>query len=273
MIMNRLLFGISGIPLGNGEKFNYSRGIEYLSYIGLDAMEFPFVRSVNVTAKNRQSIIDMKEKYNFYLSAHGSYFVNLNAEEEEKITQSKERILKGAEALASVGGRSLVFHAGYYLKSTREETLEKIKGELKTLPEDIVTYRLETTGKASQFGDVKELVAIAKEVPSCNICIDFSHIHARGVGALKEYKDFAEVLEYIGENLGQNALEDLHIHLSGINYTSKGERNHLPLSESDFNIKACLKSFVDYNVKGCIICESPILENDALFMKNLYNSL
>lgn len=271
--MDKLLFGISGIPLGNGEKFNYASGIEYLNSIGLDAMEFPFVRSVNVTNKNRENIIKMKEKYNFYLSAHGSYYVNLNADEEEKIYKSKERIIKGAEALASVGGRSLVFHAGYYLKASKEDTLDKIKNELKTLPKDLVTYRLETTGKASQFGDIKELVEIAKAVSSCNICIDFSHIHARGVGLLKEYKDFAEILEYVGEELGRDALEDLHIHLSGINYTDKGERNHLPLAESDFNIKACLKAFVDYNVKGCIICESPILENDALYMKNLYNSL
>ncbi len=64
-------------------------------------------------------------------------------------------------------------------------------------------------------------------MPSCKLCIDFSHIHARGIGALKEYKDFAEILEYIKDNLGNEALEDLHIHMSGIHYTDKGERNHL----------------------------------------------
>ena len=41
-------------------------------------MELPFVRSVNVTAKNREKIIEAKEKNDFYLSAHGSYFINLN---------------------------------------------------------------------------------------------------------------------------------------------------------------------------------------------------
>ena len=29
-------------------------------------------------------------------------------------------------------------------------------------------------------------------MPSCKLCIDFSHIHARGIGALKEYKDMIE---------------------------------------------------------------------------------
>ena len=83
--MEKLLFGISGLPLGNeGDKFTYATGIEYLSNMGLDAMELPFVRSVNVTPKNMHSIIEAKEKHNFYLSAHGSYFINLNAVEDEK---------------------------------------------------------------------------------------------------------------------------------------------------------------------------------------------
>ena len=65
----------------------------------------------------------------------------------------------------------------------------------------------------------------------------------------------------------------MHVHLSGIEYTAKGERNHLPFEESDFKIEDCMKAFVNYNVKGCIICESPILERDALLMKNIYESL
>ena len=73
--------------------------------------------------------------------------------------------------------------------------------------------------------------------------------------------------------LGQEALDDLHIHISGIDYSPKGEKKHLPLKESDFNYEACLKAFIDYNVKGCVICESPILENDALLLKNTYLSL
>ena len=272
--MEKLLFGISGLPIGEeGQKFNYSTGIEYLKKIGLEAMELPFVRSVNVTAKNREKIIEAKEKNDFYLSAHGSYFINLNAEEEEKTEKSIERILKGAEALKSVGGRSLVFHPGFYLKASKEEALKEIKKNLKKLPYEGVDYRLETTGKGTQFGNLQELVDICKVVPSCKLCIDFSHIHARGIGALKEYKDFAEILEYIKDNLGNEALEDLHIHMSGIHYTDKGERNHLPFLESDFNFIECLRALKDYKVKGCIICESPLLEKDALLLKETYEKL
>lgn len=272
--MDKLLFGISGLPIGDGsQKFNYKTGIEYLKSVGLDAMELPFVRSVNVTDKNKDGILQEKNDKDFYLSAHGSYYINLNADEIEKQDQSMERIIKGAHALDLVGGRSLIFHAGYYLSDSMEETYTTIRDNLLRLPYFGVDYRLETTGKGTQFGSIEELVELSKEIPFCKICIDFSHIHARGNGCLKKYDDFAKILRLIEDNLGREAMEDIHIHLSGINYGPKGEKNHLPFEESDFNYRDCLRALKDFNARGCIICESPILEKDALLLKETYLSL
>ncbi|EPY6466842.1 TIM barrel protein [Clostridium sporogenes] len=272
--MDRLLFGISGLPIGDGTtKFNYKSGITYLKNIGLDAMELPFVRSVNVTDKNKEGILEEKNNNNFYLSAHGSYFINLNADEIEKQEKSLERIIKGAEGLKKVQGKSLIFHPGFYLKDSKEETFKTILENLKKLPDLGVDYRLETTGKGTQFGSLEENVALCKEVATCKLCIDFSHIHARSNGGLRTYKDFYNILSYVEKNLGRSALDDMHIHLSGIHYSEKGERNHLPFEESDFNYIACLKAFKDFNINGCIICESPILEKDALLIKNSYYEL
>lgn len=272
--MDKLLFGISGLPIGVGsQKFIYRSGIEYLSSIGLDAMELPFVRSVNVTSKNRDAILEEKVSREFYLSAHGSYYINLNADEREKQEQSMERIIKGASALKSVEGRSIVFHPGFYLKDSPQEAFETIKSNLDSLPDMGVDYRLETTGKPTQFGSVDEILSLCSQVPTCKPCIDFSHVHARGNGILKTYDDFMAILLKIEKVLGKAAIEDMHVHMSGINYGPKGEKNHLPFEESDYNYKACLKAFKDFGVKGCIICESPILEQDALRLKEYYYSL
>jgi len=274
VILDKLLFGISGLPTGDGSvKFTYKTGIEYLKNIGLNAMELAFVRSVNITDKNKDTVLKAKLDNDFYLSAHGSYFINLNADEEEKQEKSIERIISGAEGLKKVQGRSLVFHPGFYLKDSKEETFNTIKENLKKLPDLGVDYRLETTGKGTQFGSLEEHVALCKEIKLCKPCIDFSHIHARYNGSLKEYDDFAKILQYIKDELGYEALEDMHIHISGINYTAKGERNHLPFEESDFNYKECLKAFKTFDIKGCVICESPSLEKDALLLKNYYYSL
>jgi deoxyribonuclease-4 len=270
--MDKLLFGISGLPIGSGsKKFNYASGIEYTKSIGLDAMELLFVRGVNVTDNNRHIILQTKLDNDFYLSAHGSHYINLNADEYEKQEQSIERITSAMEGLAMVEGKSLVLHPGFYLKDSKEEAYNTIKENLLKLPYKGIDYRLETTGKGTQFGTLEELVSLCMEVASCKLCIDFSHIHARQNGGLKGYEDFAKILQYVLDKLGRGALDDLHIHIGGINYNEKGEKNHLPLSESDFNYTACLQAIKDFNVKGCIISEGPLVEKDALLLKKTYN--
>ena len=272
--MDKLLFGISGLPIADGEtKFDYAKGINHLKSIGLDAMELPFVRSVNITDKNYKKVLDAKISNDFYLSAHGSYFINLNAEEDEKQEKSIERILSGVEGLMKVGGRSLVFHPGFYLKSSKEDTYNKIKENLLKLPYTGIDYRLETTGKPTQFGSIEEIVALCKEVPSCKPCVDFAHIHARNNGCLNNFDDFMRVLDHIGNGLGDEAISDMHIHVAGINYGPKGEKNHLPFLESDFNYKDFLKALKAVDAKGCIVCESPLLDHDSLLLKNFYETL
>ncbi|MTI47207.1 TIM barrel protein [Sporosalibacterium faouarense] len=272
--MNKLLFGISGLPIGSGIKnINYATGINYLKSIGLDAMELLFVRNVNVTDKNKDIILKAKLDNDFYLSAHGSHYINLNANEIEKQEQSMVRIIRGIEGLAKVKGRSLIFHPGYYLKDSEEEAYNTIKENLLKLPYKEISYRLETTGKGTQFGTLEELVSLCKEVKSCEICIDFSHIHARGNGCLKDFDDFAKILQFVEDELGKSALDDLHIHMGGINYNEKGEKNHLPLLESDFNYVECLNALKYFNVKGCVILEGPLVEKDALLLKNTYKTL
>jgi deoxyribonuclease-4 len=271
--INRLLFGVSGLPIGNGQKFNYASGINYLKDFGLDAMELLFVRSINVSDKNKNAILENKLKNDFYLSAHGSYYINLNADELKKQEESIQRIIDAVEALAKVQGRSLIFHPGFYLKDSKEMTYDTIRENLSRLPYKGIDYRLETTGKGTQFGTLQELVALCKEVNSCKLCVDFAHIHARNNGSLKGYDDFAKILQYILDELGQAALDDLHIHMGGIEYGKKGEKNHLPLEASDFNFKACLKVLKDFAVKGCVICEGPRVEKDALLLKKTYEAL
>lgn len=272
-VLDRLLFGVSGLPLGNGQKLNYASGIRYLKDFGLDAMELLFVRSVNVSDKNKDEILKNKLMNDFYLSAHGSYYINLNADMRAKQEQSIQRILDGAEALSKVQGRSLIFHPGYYLNDGKEKTYKTIKKNLSMLPHNGINYRLETTGKGSQFGTLEELVSLCKEVSSCKLCIDFAHIHARNNGNLKRYDDFAGILQYVLDELGRAALDDLHIHMGGVKYGVKGEKNHLPMQESDFNYIACLKALKDFGVKGCVICEGPRVEYDALLLKRTFEKL
>jgi len=65
----------------------------------------------------------------------------------------------------------------------------------------------------------------------------------------------------------------MHIHVSGIEYSEKGEKRHLELEESDFKFRELVQAFSDFNIQGMVICESPNLEVDALKLRNEYEKV
>ena len=90
---------------------------------------------------------------------------------------------------------------------------------------------------------------------------------------MNTYGEWSNVLERYRDALGDVALKDLHIHISGIEYTKKGEKKHLPLGEADLDLDAILRALKDHNCGGRILCESPILEEDALNIKEAWETL
>ena len=106
-----------------------------------------------------------------------------------------------------------------------------------------------------------------------SVCLDFAHIEARSIGRKNGYEDSIELFDIIEKSLGKSALKSLHMHMSGINFTDKGERNHLILEESDLKYKEILQALIDRDVSGWLVCESPNLEKDAKLLKNIYNKL
>jgi deoxyribonuclease-4 len=136
-----------------------------------------------------------------------------------------------------------------------------------------VQIRPELTGKPSQYGDLEELLGLASEIDRVWPCIDFSHLFARGAGAINSFEGFKHALERYRAVLGKKALQDLHLHLSGIEYTEKGERRHLDLKDSSLKYREVLRALKQAGASGVVICESPIPEDDALLLKRSYSRI
>lgn len=273
----RLLFGTAGIPHSTKIKSTQS-GIERIAELGLGCMEMEFVQGVRMSETSAHLVAATATRTGVKLSAHAPYFINFNAHELEKIKASQERLRQTARIAWLCGAESIVFHAAFYLGDLPEkvyDTVKKYLGETLTqLKEENnrVWVRPETAGKLSQFGTVAEILNLCTEVDGLGICIDFAHWHAR-TGEFNSYREFASILLQIKEKLGRAALDNMHIHVSGIAYGRKGEIKHLNLKESDFQYTELLKALKDYDVKGIVICESPNLEEDALLLQATYNTL
>ena len=264
------------MPIRTG-KGSYPQAFDVLKEMNLDGMELEFVHGVRMSDDNRIFVKEMAK--NFVITAHGPFYINLNSKEEEKIEASVQRIIDTAAVAAQAGAFSITYHAAFYMGGDKETVFEQVKNQTKRIIDILenekikVWVRPETTGKATQWGDIDEIINLSKEFEQVLPCVDFSHLHARSAGEYNTYDEFSKVLEKMGNNIGQYALENFNGHLAGIEYTAKGEKQHLNLENSDMNYKDLIKVMKEFGVKGALVCESPNIEDDCKLLKNYYESL
>jgi deoxyribonuclease-4 len=269
-----LLFGTAGVPLSS-EDASSVHGIERTFTLGLDCQEIEFVNGVKMGLDTARKVAAGAAARKIRLSAHAPYFINLNSEDRGKRLQSQERILATARIAQACGAGSAVFHAGFYGKSSPEQTFGEIKRELSQIVSILrservpVTLRIETMGKRSQFGSLEEVLNLCREIEGLQPCLDFSHLHARE-GRVNSYEEFARVLSKVEKKLGRAALKNAHVHISGSHYNEAGELKHLDLMQSDFHFDDWIEALADFDVRGLVICESPNREEDALMLKKLF---
>ncbi len=272
-----LVFGTGGTP-HSARSASTIGGIERIAELGLGCMEMEFVQGVRMSAQTARKVAEAASQQGVILSAHAPYFINLNAREPEKIVASQGRLLQTVRVASLCSAQTITFHPAFYMGDSPEKTYAAVKKYLAEVINQLgeednrVWVRPEVMGKPSQFGTIEEILSLSTELERVAPCIDFSHWHAR-TGAYNSYAEFASILEQIKSRLGRTALEDMHIHVSGIEYGGKGEIRHLTLLDSDFNYTELLKALKDYDTRGIVICESPNLEEDALLLQATYHGI
>jgi len=271
-------FGTVGTPKNKPNKPGGSvGGIYYLDDLGLKAMELGWVRSVRVSDTTAQNIQTAGVERDVALSVHAPYYINLNADDEEW-PKSRKRLMDSARAGFKSGATDIVFHPGSYFGEPPEEVLKKVLPRLEKCIDELrlennpVILRPETMGKGAMLGSLEDTLEMS-QIDGVEPCLDFAHLHARpGDGSMNTLKEWLEVFDLYQKALGDDSLTRLHCHLSGIEYSEKGEQNHLVIQESDFNLEALFKALNQVNARGRILCESPTLEEDALYIQSLWGS-
>jgi deoxyribonuclease-4 len=274
--MDKLLFGTGGVP-NSARDGSTLAGIDRIAQLGLGCMELEFVQGVKMGRETALEVAELAVKRNIALSAHAPYYINLNAKEPDKLKASMERVFQTARVASLCGASSIVFHPAYYMGQPPTQVYERVKPHLQQITSQLkaegnkVWIRLEVTGKATQFGTLEEVLDLSAEIEGIAPCIDFAHWHAR-TGKYNSYDEFTYILKQVERKLGRQALDNMHIHISGIAYNVHGERNHLDLQDSDFNYVDFVRALKDHKVKGLVVCESKNLEDDAQLLQQTYRA-
>lgn len=274
-------FGTVGSPRSTPKKPGGSVGaILHLADQDLTAFELGWVRSVRVSEETCLKINQTAQDAGVQISVHAPYYINLNADYEEW-PRSRKRLMDASHFGNLAGATDIVFHPGSYFGGSPEKALEvaipRLQGCIEELrfSGNMITLRPETMGKGAMLGSLEDTFVLSQEIEGVEPCLDFAHLHARpGDGSTNSYSEWCELLKKYREALGVDALQRLHCHLSGIEYGPKGERNHLMLAESDFNLEDLLQALNDLNCRGRILCESPQdMDVDAQFIKRTWEGI
>jgi deoxyribonuclease IV len=279
-MINTFRFGTVGSPLSTPEKPGGTvGGIQRIAALGLNALELAWVRAVRVSPATCETIRQTALSADVALSVHAPYFINLNAHDDEW-PNSRKRILDAAHFGNLAGATDIVIHPGSYFKLSPEEALATAIPRLRDCVAELraagnpVTLRPEAMGKGALIGSLEDVIRLAQEVDGVLPCIDFAHLHARpGDGSVNTIAEWRDMLRRMEQALGKPAMQKLHIHLSGIAYSAKGERHHLPFAEADLRYAELLQALQEQGCAGRILCESPILEEDALLLQREYSAL
>jgi deoxyribonuclease-4 len=267
--------GTVGAPISTPKKPGGSVGaIQQMHALGLQALELGWVQAVRVSEETCAVIKKEAQIQDISISVHAPYFINLNADDEEW-PKSRKRLMDAAYYGNLAGATDIVFHPGSYFEQPPEVVLGKAIPRLSECLQEIraagnqVILRPETMGKSAMLGSLEDTLKMSKQIPGVLPCLDLAHLHARSGGKENSKAEWLAQLNLVRSVLGEDSLKTLHIHLSGIEYSAKGEKNHLPFRESDFNLVELLEALFQMNCAGRILCESPILEEDALYIQEM----
>ena len=98
------------------------------------------------------------------------------------------------------------------------------------------------------------LLQLMKDVPGISLTVDFAHCLARN-GKI----DYDKMVSRLPKRF--------HAHFSGIEFTEKGERRHLPIVDADF--RKLVKALIKYDKDLTLVCESSDFMNDLLKMQKI----
>ena len=251
--------GIAGIPhsvKGKGTE----AGIERLRALGLEAMELQFGRNVYMTVEAAAASAVVAKKEDVSLSVHAPYYVNLTSKNEATRAKSKDWIVKSARVASALGATMVTIHAA------REVLPEVVAAGFRDMVRELkkegisVPLGLETMGDEGEFGSLDDVLEVVRKVPGTAIVIDIAHLYARTDGGLKTLADFEEVFDRV-DKVKKGGY---HIHFSGIEHKNSREVRHLPLGEGGPDMDLFARALVGRKNDATVICESPLLETDAL---------
>lgn len=273
-------------PAGNSESFyeqGYKSSLEmpaWLNRQGLDLYEYQCGHGVRMSKDSAGDLKKHAAENGVELSIHTPYYINLASDDPERQEKTVNYIRQTLTLASYLDAKRIVVHMGSPGKRTRLDGMkdtEKLLLRVLDMMKEEGFYGktrlcLETMGKVSQLGTVEEVMKMCRIDDSFLPCIDFGHVNARTQGTLSSEKAFSTLFDQIENALGFERMNEMHCHVSKIEYTNMGEKKHLTFDDTLFgpDYTDLAKVIAKRGTAQHLICESAGTQSeDALKFKNM----
>lgn len=266
--MARVWLGPAGIPKYVKKAKDTLDGVRAVKELGLNAMEVEFVQGVRMGPDIAEKVGAVAKDLGVKLSVHAPYFINLCSD--EKADASMKRLWDSVDRAHRMGAWIVVVHAAYYGKLGPDRCYDAVKTRLGELIDkmskegiDDVVVGVEITARNNQFGSVEEAFALAKELRRVRPVVDWGHLFARNNGVI----DYGSVLDLWRTAFGD---EHMHTHFTSVKYRNgKYVDEHEPISMNMPPFEPLAEELAKRDMSITLICESPLLDQDALLMREI----
>jgi len=256
--MGAIKFGPARIP----SRESPEEAIAVLLERGYTACEIDFEGKFWMDYDFAARLGELAGEHGIALSVHAPIAGFLGHAERGKKLNMAVGMLDHSAGIAKVAGAEVVvFHPGFLLGRTREESIDSVVeqlGELRARLEKkdrAVPFGIEVMGRVRDFGSADDVVEISRRLGWVRPVLDFAHMHATSDGAFTSAEPFAEALTKVDAVLAAGA--PFHIHFSDIQYANRNETKHLPYGEGTLRAEPLAEALARFERPATVISESP----------------
>ncbi len=257
--MGRIRIGPARIP----DRESPERAVELLLERGYDACEIDFESGFWMDYPWAERLGELARESDLALSVHAPLFgwVGHLEASGRKWSSALGALDRSAGIAAASGAEVVVFHPGFLLGRSREDSIDAVVEQLALVRERLegkgraVPFGIEVMGRVRDLGSLDDCVEISRRASWVRPVIDFAHMHATSDGAFVEPEPFRQALELVDGALAPGA--PFHIHFSDIAFANRNETKHLPYGEGTLRVDPLREALAGFERPTTVISESP----------------
>jgi len=248
-------------PAGLPSRESPEEAVRLLVERGYSACEFDFAGGFWMDREFASRLGEVAAGAGLVLSVHAPIAAFLGHVEAAKQKRATGMLDHTAGLAKAAGAELVVFHPGFLLGRSAEDTIEALVAQLGELRERLaakdraVPFGIEVMGRVRDFGSADDVLAVSERLGWVRPVLDFAHMHATSDGAFTDAAVFASVLGRVDGVL--EAGVPFHIHFSDIAYANRNETRHLPYGAGTLRAEPLRDALARFERPATVISESP----------------